>query len=166
MKRRIAIALLALGLVWAPMALAATDEEQIRELISQFWQSYQNGDFDTMAKYVAEDVVVVSGDPSPDIKGWNNVRQAYSSLHSARQIIQFAPQNPGVTVRGKCAWATQQWTFSAVAAADRQPFNVGGHSTLIFEKRSGRWLIVLNHSSVATLSQPRGQTPPPANPPR
>lgn len=153
--------LLVLALVSVPVAQAATDEEQIDEIISQFWQAYQKGDFDTMAKYVAEDITVVSGIFAPPTVGWNNVRQAYVSQNQTLENIQVTRQNTRITVRGKCAWATHQWTFSAVA--DRKPFSTAGHTTFIFEKRGGRWLIVHNHSSVVVLPQaPATQTPQPA----
>lgn len=164
MKRRMAVLVLIVGLLSVPAAWAASDEEQIDEVISQFWQSYQMGDYETMAKYVADDVVVVSGTFGPPVQGWTAVRQAYESQRGTWQNISINRQNTRITVRGKCAWATQEWVFNAVA--NRQPISTAGHTTLIFEKRSGRWLIVLNHTSVSAVQQPAPAQPPAANPPK
>lgn len=160
MKKHVTIGLLALALLWMPTAWAASDEEQIDEVISRFWETFQSGDFNAMGQYVADDVVVVSGTFAPPTIGWTNVKQAYVSQHNALQNIQITRQNTHITVRGKVAWAVQQWVFSALA--ERQPISTAGHTTLIFEKRGGRWLIVLNHSSVVLLPQTPAPTQPPA----
>lgn len=158
-----ALGLLVVALVATPMARAASDEEQIDEVISQFWQSYQKGDFDTMAKYVSEDVTVVSGVYAPPMVGWINVRQAYTTQQQGLQNIQITRQNTKITLRGKFAWATHQWIIAAVA--DRRPETAAGHTTFVFEKRGGRWQIAHIHSSVVNV--PQGNVPPqPANPGR
>lgn len=163
MKRWMAVMVLLVGIVSAPAVLAATDEEQIDEVISQFWQAYQNGDYEALAKYVADDVTVVSGSYTPPLQSWTAVRQAYESQRGVWQNISITRQNTRITVRGKCAWATHQWIFNAVAK--RQPMNTAGHTTLILEKRGSRWLIVLNHTSVVAVQQaPPAQGPQPTPP--
>ena len=163
MKRWMALFVLVGALVAVPAARrgeAATDEEQIDEVISQFWQFYQTGDYEAMSKYVADDVSVVSGNYAPPLQGWTAVRQAYLSQRGVWQNISITRQNTRITVHGKCAWATHQWVFNALA--NRQPMNTAGHTTLILEKRGGRWLIVLNHTSVVAVQQ---APPAPGQPP-
>ena len=47
---------------------------------------------------------------------------------------------------------TYQWQFSA--EVDGQPMVVYGHTTLNLEKRTGQWLITLNHTSAVPAATP------------
>jgi hypothetical protein len=59
--------------------------------------------------------------------------------------------------RGKLAWVSYRWT--SVAKVRDQYLTTLGHTTLILEKRGGKWLIVYNHTSAAP---PRPAPRPPA----
>ena len=53
---------------------------------------------------------------------------------------------------GDSAWVTYQWHFSGVVDGHSSSFQ--GHTTLVLQKRTGNWLIVLNHTSVIPVAQP------------
>jgi ketosteroid isomerase-like protein len=71
--------------------------------------------------------------------------------------------NTYIKLNGNIAWACYQWDFSAVV--DGQPSAARGQTTLILEKRNNHWVIVHNHSSLASTVQPVAPANTPQPPP-
>jgi ketosteroid isomerase-like protein len=69
------------------------------------------------------------------------------------QQVRMDRTNTFLKVNENSAWATFQWDFAAVI--DGQPASSQGHMTLVMDKRSGKWVITLNHTSVAEQSAPK-----------
>jgi ketosteroid isomerase-like protein len=63
------------------------------------------------------------------------------------QQVRMDRFNTFIKVSGTVGWACYQWDFSGTV--DGQPTGSRGQTTLVFEKRGDRWLIVHNHTSVA-----------------
>jgi ketosteroid isomerase-like protein len=77
----------------------------------------------------------------------------YQQQRARMQQVRMDRTNTIIKVNGNCAWATFQWDFSALL--DGQPSASQGHMTLVMDKRNGKWLITLNHTSVAEQSAPK-----------
>jgi ketosteroid isomerase-like protein len=146
------------GLVWA-----ADDRAEIEQAIKNMLLAWQEGNLDELGKYVAEDVTVISGIYQPPLQGWQAYRTALQLQLANLRAVSFERENTLITVRGKTAWAAYQWRFAAIQQG--QPIGALGHSTLILEKRGKRWLIRLNHTSVATVPPPATPRPQPPTPP-
>jgi ketosteroid isomerase-like protein len=126
--------------------------------ISEMLAYWQIGDGEKMHKYYADDVLVVSGAWEPPIYTWANYLSAYKSQRGRMGPIRFDRSNTAIKVKDNCAWATYQWELSGTA--DGAKMAARGNTTLVFEKRDGVWLIVLNHTSV----MPDGTPAPAAKP--
>jgi ketosteroid isomerase-like protein len=157
----------------AHIKLAMPDEQQIDYAISEMIGAWQLGDIDRLHKAYADDAVFVSGVWAPPVFGWSNYLPLYQQQHARTQQVRLDRLNTFIKVSGTVAWACYQWDFSGTV--DGQPMTTRGQTTLVFEKRNDRWLIVHNHTSVAlptpgSVAQPAGPqstptTPQPSKPP-
>jgi ketosteroid isomerase-like protein len=131
----------------AHIKLPMPDEQQIDYAISEMLGSWQLGDIDRLHKAYSDDAVFVSGVWAPPIFGWSNYVPLYQQQHARTQQVRLDRMNTFIKANGAVAWACYQWDFSG--SVDGQPMTTRGQTTLVFEKRSDRWLIVHNHTSVA-----------------
>ncbi|HYL63368.1 MAG TPA: nuclear transport factor 2 family protein [Candidatus Methylomirabilis sp.] len=134
------------------LALPMSDEQQIEYLISEMLGAWQIGDTERMHKDYADDVIVVNGTWAPPVFGWANYVAAYQQQRARMQQVRLDRINTYTKIAGNFAWACYQWDFSGVV--DGQPSAARGQTTLILEKRADHWLIVHNHTSLASTSQP------------
>ncbi len=143
-----------------------TPEEQVLEIeISEMLGAWQIGDTTLLKSYYADDVMVVSGSWEPALIGWARYMQAYMRQRERVSSVRLDRMNTYIHVQGNVAWATYQWDFSAIV--DGSGMSARGQTSLVFHKREGHWLIVLNHTSLVGEAQtetPR-QPPPSAKPP-
>jgi ketosteroid isomerase-like protein len=137
--------------------LPMPDEQQIDYAISEMLGAWQLGDVDRLHKSYGDDAVFVSGVWAPPIFGWSNYLPLYQQQHARTQQVRLDRINTFIKVSGAVAWACYQWDFSG--SVDGQPMTTRGQTTLVFEKRADRWLIVHNHTSVA-LPTPGGSAQP------
>jgi ketosteroid isomerase-like protein len=120
--------------------------------ISKMLGAWQMGDAQEMHKFYADDVVVVSGAWEAPIYTWANYLPAYQSQHARMSSPRIDRTNTVVRIKDNSAWATYQWELSAYV--DGNKIAARGDTTLVFEKRDGVWLIVLNHTSVTPDAAP------------
>jgi ketosteroid isomerase-like protein len=137
------------------------DEQQIDYNISEMLGAWQLGDTEKMHKDYADDVAIVNGIYAPPVLGWNNYLALYQQQRARMQRVRLDRSNTYIKVDGNVAWACYQWDFAAVV--DDKTATAQGQTTLVFEKRDGHWLIVLNHTS---LTQPTPQAAEPVNAPK
>jgi uncharacterized protein (TIGR02246 family) len=142
---------------------ALPDSQAIDQAISEVLGYWQIGDADSMHKYYADDVVVVTGDWSAPVIGWDNYVKAYQAQRAQVTGGRMDRVNTFIKADGNSAWATYQFIYTATVGGKTTEFR--GHTTLGLSKRADRWVIVLNHSSIipeATQTNPA----PTANSPR
>jgi ketosteroid isomerase-like protein len=140
----------------------APDEQAIDTLVSQMLGAWQVGDVDMMHKYYADDVTTISGSWEAPLLGWDNFVRAYQAQRARTQNSRLERTNSYTKVSGETAWCTYQWQYSG--QVDGAFASAWGHTTLVLEKRSGSWLIVLNHTSVVVPEQASPTTAAPAGP--
>ena len=126
-----------------PMA----DEQQIDYKISEMLGAWQLGDVDRLRQDYADDAVFVSGTWAPPIFGLSNYLPLYQQQRARMQQVRMDRSNTYIKVSGMVGWACYQWDFAAVV--DGQPTESQGQATVVLEKRNNRWVIVLNHTSLA-----------------
>jgi ketosteroid isomerase-like protein len=141
-----------------PPGAPVGENHMIDLAILQMLGAWQIGDVERMRKVYADDVVVVSGAWEPPIYTWANYLPAYQSQHSRMASIHIERSNTVIRVKENSAWATYQWELTSVVGGNK--IAARGDTTLVFEKRNGAWLIVLNHTSVTPDAAPA----PPAKP--
>ena len=138
------------------------DEQQIDYKISELLGAWQLGDVDRLHQDYADDAVFVSGVWAPPIFGWSNYLAVYQQQRARMQQVRLDRVNTFIKVSGTVAWACYQWDFSG--SVDGQQMTSRGQTTLVFEKRNDRWLIVHNHTSAAQDASSTPQVQQPAAP--
>jgi ketosteroid isomerase-like protein len=147
------------------------DERVVDTRISEMLAAWQIGNVELLHQYYADDVTVVSGNWEAPVAGWANYEQAYRAQRQRVEGVTLDRSNTLIAVRGNLAWCDYQWQFTAVV--DGKPSIARGHTTLVWEKRNGRWLIVHNHTSlvgemkeITPAAAPKPPAPEPAAPGR
>src|SRR6267142_4390952 len=138
------------------MLIPLNVEQQIDYMISEMLGACQLGDVEKLHQDYADDVAVVNGSWAPPVLGWNNYLAVYQQQRARMQQVRMDRSNTYIKVSGTVAWACYQWDF--VGIVDGQPNSSQGQTTVVLEKRNNRWVIVHNHTSLASA-------PPPTNPP-
>jgi ketosteroid isomerase-like protein len=138
-------------------AMHTPDAQAIDQAIGEALGYWQIGDSESMHKYYAEDVVLVSGAWEQPIIGWDNFLKAYQAQRAQVSGARMDRSNTLIKVNGNSAWATYQFVYAA--QKDGKVAEFRGHTTLFLVKKADRWLITLNHSSIVDSSVPEPATP-------
>jgi len=138
-------------------AMGTPDGQVIDQTIGEALGYWQIGDAESLHKYYAEDVVLVSGAWEPPVIGWDNFLKAYQAQRAQVSGARMDRSNTVIKVNGNSAWATYQFVYAAQMEGKVVQFR--GHTTLFLVKQADRWLITLNHSSVVDSSLPEPATP-------
>src|SRR5579862_6473674 len=133
-------------------AMNTPDTQVIDQEIGEALGYWQIGDAESLHKYYADDVVVVSGAWEPPVIGWDNYLKSYQAQRAQVSGARMDRSNTVIKVNGNSAWATYQFTY--VAQMDGKVVQFRGHTTLILAKQTDRWVITLNHSSIVDSSLP------------
>jgi ketosteroid isomerase-like protein len=146
------------------MLIPLTDEQQIDYTLSDMLGAWQLGDIEKLHKDYADDVAIVNGSWAPPILGWTNYLAIYQQQRARLQQVRMDRSNTYIKVSGTVGWACFQWDFAAVV--DGQQAESQGQTTVVLEKRNNHWVIVLNHTSLASkvpqaAPAPSGQQQPP-----
>ena len=138
-------------------AMRTRDSQAIDQAIGEALGYWQIGDAESMHKYYADDVVLVSGAWEPPIVGWDNFLKAYQAQRAQVSGARMDRSNTLIKVNGNFAWATYQFVYAAQMQGKVVQFR--GHTTLVLAKQTDRWVITLNHSSIVDSSLPEPSSP-------
>jgi ketosteroid isomerase-like protein len=138
-------------------AMRAPDAQAIDLAIGEALGYWQIGDADSMHKYYADDVVLVSGAWESPVIGWGNFLKAYQAQRAQVSGARMERSNTLIKVNGNSAWATYQFVY--VAQMEGKVAQFRGHTTLVLAKQADRWVITLNHSSIVDSTIPESATP-------
>jgi len=133
------------------------DAQAVDETIGEALGYWQIGDAESLHKYYADDVVLVSGAWEPPIIGWENFLKVYQAQRAQINGARMDRSNTLIKVNGNTAWATYQFVYSAQSEGKVASFR--GHTTLFLVKQANRWVITLNHSSIVDSSLPEPASP-------
>jgi len=136
-----------------------SDEQQIDFMLSEMMGAMQVGDVEKLHSAYADDVSLVSAAWAPPVMGWANYLAIYQQQRTHMQRVRMDRTNTYIKVKGDVAWACYQWNF--MATIDGQPMQSQGQTTVVMEKRNGHWVIVHNHSSLASPAPANTTTPAP-----
>lgn len=128
------------------------DAQAVDQAIGEALGYWQIGDTESLHKYYADDVTMVSGAWEPPVIGWDNFLKAYQAQRAQVSGARMDRSNTVIKVNGNSAWATYQFLYAAQAQGNVVQFR--GHTTLFLVKQGDRWLISLNHSSIVDSSAP------------
>ncbi len=147
------------------LLVSLTDEQQIDYMLSEMLGAWQIGDIEKLHQDYGDDVAIVNGSWAPPILGWTNYLAVYQQQRARMQQVRMDRSNTYIRVSGTVGWACYQWEFGALV--DGQQTLSQGQTTVVLEKRNNHWVIVLNHTSLASRvpqatppSAPSGQQQP------
>jgi ketosteroid isomerase-like protein len=123
------------------------DSQAVEQAVGEMLGYWQIGDLDTLHKYYADDVIMVSGAWEPPVIGWDNFVKVYQAQRASVTGERIERSNTYIKVNGSSAWATYQFLYDAVAS-DGKIVQFRGHTTLVLNKAGDRWVIAVNHSSI------------------
>ena len=133
------------------------EEQQIDYKISEMLGAWQLGDVDRLHQTYADDAVFVSGLWAPPVFGWASYLPLYQQQRQRMQQVRMDRSNTFIKVSGTVGWACYQWDFGGTV--DGQAAATRGQTTLVLEKRSDRWVIVHNHTSMTSGSTTPASVP-------
>lgn len=150
----ILVILFLVGLAAQSAAAQTTDENQVREVLTQNTTAFVRNDLATLDKIWANDEAVTVFENGHANYGWADYRNNHLAPEMSEiKNAKYASSDVKIKIDGKTAWATFKYTISG--DSEGKHFDGGGLGTAILEKRGDRWLIVHWHSSA-----PRRQPPP------
>ncbi len=131
------------GLVLAAACLAiGAPEDEIRRLLEVQAGAWNRGDIAGFVQYYAPDAVFVGREVT---RGSAAVKERYLRTYPTRAhmgVLTFSEVDIH-RLSPSSAYAVGHWHLDRGAGAGDA---TGGLFTLVFEKRDGRWLIVLDHT--------------------
>src|ERR1700693_69591 len=89
------------------------DSQAIDQAIGEALGYWQIGDAESLHKYYAEDVVLVSGAWEPPVVGWDNFLKSYQAQRAQVSGARIDRSNTLIKVNGNFAWATYQFVYVA-----------------------------------------------------
>lgn len=126
--------------------MAHKDSDEILRVNGLFYEALGTRDIDLMDKVWIKDSR--SGCVHPGwtaLRNWEAIRQSWESVFDPQDQVDISISNVTVDVRNDVAWVT---CLQEMIYIKRDPvmFNLS-QSTNIFEKKSGRWLMIFHHAS-------------------
>lgn len=126
--------------------MAHKDSDEILRVNGLFYEALGTRDIDLMDRVWIKDSR--SGCVHPGwtaLRNWEAIRQSWESVFDPQDQVDISISNVTVDVRNDVAWVT---CLQEMIYIKREPvmFNLS-QSTNIFEKKSGRWLMIFHHAS-------------------
>lgn len=128
----------------------ASDTAEFKGLIDRYWSAWSSLDTDTVAPYYAKDADLVFFDVAPlKYQGWNAYKTGAQKtlLAKTARLKVTSRDDLKVTRHGDFAWTAGTFHL-IITPKEGDPTETDIRHTAIWEKRSGKWLIVHEHVSV------------------
>ena len=130
-------------------SIGQEDEQQIRQLVSQWLAASQSGDVDTILELMSDDVVfLVVGRPPMG-------KQEFAAL-SRPQLGQTAPKIESTSeiqelvVSGEWAFMRTAQSVLVTPPESGETIRRAGHTLTVFRKINGKWLLARD-ANLSTL---------------
>lgn len=155
------VALVLVGfLILAAVAIAATPppanpRAEVTAAVNAYIDAENRGDVYEMMALVSRRDDVVSISDGQIQRGWQTIRNSNDQIvgHEAGPGMTLGPVD--VMVLGPtAAIAVAPFTFTVASA--QGAVRVPGATSFVFEKSSGKWLVVHEHTSITTQEVARG----------
>ena len=130
-------------------------EAEFKPIIQRYYAAWSNLNTDEPAQFYAKDPELVFFDVAPfQYKGWSEYKAGVQKNFFDPAVSAKLIPNDDLKAkrRGNVAWTTITFHLSA-KLKDGNSMELDGRHTAIWEKRSGKWLIVHEHISAPLPSQ-------------
>ena len=122
------------------------DREQILEVNDIFYRALGTRDLELMKTiWVLEERAGCVHPGWTILRGWENIYQSWENIFDPEDQVDINLSAVNVSINKNMAWLT---CVQEMVYIKREPsmFNLS-QSTNIFEKRDGKWLMVVHHAS-------------------
>ena len=124
------------------------DEQEIRELVSQWMAASKAGDVDTVLSLMADDVVfLVPGQPVMRKADFASKARAQSGQDASQ--IDGSSEIQEIKVLGEWAFMWTRLTVVMTPPNGAEPMRRAGHTLTILKKQNGRWVIARDANLLA-----------------
>lgn len=132
------------------------DDQEFKKLIADYYSAWNTMKAANATPLYAQDADLIFYDIAPlKYNGWPEYRDgAQKYFFDTSTTAKLIPNDDlKVTRKGDVVWTTLTFHLSA-AMKDGSKVELDGRQTSIWEKRSGKWLIVHDHISVPLAMGP------------
>ena len=122
------------------------DREQILEVNDIFYRALGTRDLELMKTiWVLEERAGCVHPGWTILRGWENIYQSWENIFDPEDQVDINLSEVKISINNNMAWLT---CVQEMVYIKREPsmFNLS-QSTNIFEKRDGKWLMVVHHAS-------------------
>ena len=122
------------------------DKEQILEVNDIFYRALGTRDLELMKTiWVLEERAGCVHPGWTILRGWENIYQSWENIFDPEDQVDINLSAVNISINKNMAWLT---CVQEMVYIKREPsmFNLS-QSTNIFEKRDGKWLMVVHHAS-------------------
>lgn len=136
-----------------PSAIAASDEEEVLQVATDFVKAFSTSDFELMSSLHLDSPKQSKFTPPPTgaflNQGWERIAKGFKAeLASPPGTYMFSTHNLQATMLTKdVAFTTQYMTLLFTDPSTEEQSVEHIRQTLIMQKIDGKWLIVHEHSS-------------------
>ena len=147
-------------LVLAAVAIAATPvapnpRAEVEAVVRAYVDAANRGDVYGMMALVSRQEGVISISDGQIQRGWQTIRNSNDQIVGREGGNNLTVGSIDVLVMGPTA-AVAVAPFTFTVTSTHGDVRVPGASSFVFEKTSGRWLVVHEHTSIATQEVARG----------
>jgi len=147
--------ILTAGLLICSLASFATGQKasrgdaEFKSLSDRYFAAWSSLNADNAAPLYAKDADLVFYDIAPlKYTGWAEYDKGVRGVLGGFESLKLTPNNDlKVTRRGNIVWTTVTFHLSAKPKGGGGQMEMDGRHTAIWEKRTGKWLIVHEHFS-------------------
>jgi len=134
------------------MAVSPGGEREIHGFLDNWRSSLSKKDVEALGScYLQTDALRVYWE-SQEFDGWEAYKMELQRRSSSPEGIQLELKEPKISVFGRFAWVTAHYLHQSWAEA--VPKSQEGLMTLVLEKRRSAWVILHQHTSVASTVPP------------
>ena len=114
-------------------ALHTPDSQAIDQAVGEALGYWQIGDIDSLHKYYADDVVVVSGAWEPPVIGWDNYLKSYQAQRA--QVTGARMERSNTSDQGEWHFGLGYLSIRVCGADGGKVAQFRGHTTLVLHNR-------------------------------
>jgi uncharacterized protein (TIGR02246 family) len=130
----------------APAAVQG-DETALKAVDESFVQAFNKKDVDGVLACYADDAVVMDPGPGMMARGKDEIRKSYTALFGTPAGMALHLDDAHYRAVGSLGYGYGLWTIT-MKDPEGKVTEMKGRACDVFEKRGGKWVIIVDHASV------------------
>jgi uncharacterized protein (TIGR02246 family) len=130
-----------------------SDEQEIRQLVSNWMNASKAGDLETVLSLMADDVVFLVSGQSPMIGKAAYEAAAQAQTGQGRPEIDGRSEIQEIKVLGDWAFMWTKLTIVITPPGGASPITRAGHTLSVLKKQDGRWVLARDANMLSPVSK-------------